>query len=306
MARPLVSVVIPTFNCAKYLPESVGSAVSQTFAEKEVIVVDDGSTDNTKEALAPFRDRIIYIRQENSGASSARNRGVTQSRGKYIAFLDADDIWVPEKLRKQVEFFERQPESVKLTYTDWEYFFDPPEVSPHWILKISAYEGRVTKQLFCHDFIYTPTVMVEREFLTSLGPFDSGLAIAEDYDMWLRASAFCEFRFLSEVLTAVRMRPESLLQVSPRETRQRTWIAVRDKFLGGNAHLLNGFHLRLWRMKSIRAKALAVHLYTFTNSGISSKDLRSLVKYFVLGKFRALAKKFCALTFCCGERCVFQ
>jgi glycosyltransferase involved in cell wall biosynthesis len=290
MACPLVSVVIPTFNCAKYLPESVGSAVSQTFAEKEVIVVDDGSTDNTKEVLAPFRERITYIYQENSGASSARNRGVAQSSGKYIAFLDADDIWMERKLQKQVDFFERQPKSVKLTYTDWEYFFDPPDLRPRWILKISAYGGKVTRQLFCHDFIYTPTVMIEKEFLTSLGPFDTGLTIAEDYDMWLRASAACEFGFLPEVLTAVRMRPQSLIQVSLRETRERTWIAVRDKFLRGNAHLLNGFPLRLWRMKSVRAKALAVNLYTFTNSGMSSKDLRSLIRYFVLGKLGCLRK----------------
>jgi glycosyltransferase involved in cell wall biosynthesis len=288
MARPLVSVVIPTFNCAKYLSESIDSAVSQTFAEKEVIVVDDGSTDNTKEALEPFKDRIVYIYQDNSGASSARNRGVAQSRGKYIAFLDADDIWLPGKLQKQVDFFERQPGSVKLTYTDWKYFFEPPDWHPQRILKISAYQGKVARQLFCHDFIYTPTVMIEREFLTSLGPFDRGLTIAEDYDMWLRASASCDFRFLPEVLAAVRMRPESLIQVAARETRQRTWIAVREKFLRGNPHLLNSFPLRLWRMRGIRAKALAVNLYTFTNSGMSSKDLRSLIRYFVLGKLGRL------------------
>jgi glycosyltransferase involved in cell wall biosynthesis len=292
MARPLVSIVIPTFNCAKYLPESVGSAVEQNFPEKEVIAVDDGSTDNTKEVLERFKDKIKYIYQENSGASSARNRAVDQSRGKYIAFLDADDIWLPGKLQKQVEFFQRQPGSVRLTYTDWEYFFEPHDLRPHWVLKIFAYEGKVTRQLFCHDFIYTPTVMIEREFLTSIGPFDSGLAIAEDYDMWLRASAVCEFRFLPEVLTAVRMRPQSLVQVSPRETRQRTWIAVRDKFLSGNAHLLNGFPLRLWRMKCIRAKAIAMHLYTFTNSGMAARDLRSLIRYFVLGKLGRLRKSF--------------
>ena len=292
MARPLVSVVIPTFNCAKYLSESVGSAVGQTFAEKEIIVVDDGSTDNTKEVLAPFRDRIIYMYQDNCGASSARNRGVGHSRGKYVAFLDADDIWLPEKLKKQVDFFERQPKNVKLTYTDWKFFFDPPDWNTSRTLKISAYEGEVTRQLFCHDFIPTPTVMIEKDFLTSLGPFDSGFTVAEDYDMWLRASTACEFRFLPEVLTAVRMRPQSLAQASPRETWERAWIMVREKFLRSNPNLLNGFPRWLWNMKGIRAKVVAVHLYTFSNSGMVSKDLRSLIRYFVLGKLGRLRKTF--------------
>jgi len=291
MARPLVSVVIPTFNCAKYLPESVGSTVGQTFAEKEIIVVDDGSTDNTKEVLAPFRDRIIYIYQDNCGASSARNRGVGHSRGKYVAFLDADDTWLPEKLKKQVDFFERQPKNVKLTYTDWKFFFDPPDWSTPRTLKTSAYD-EVTRQLFCHDFIPTPTVMIEKDFLTSLGPFDSGFTVAEDYDMWLRASAVCEFRSLPEVLTAVRMRPQSLAQASPRETWERAWIMVREKFLRSNPNLLNGFPRWLWNMKGIRANVVAVHLYTFSNSGMVSKDLRSLIRYFVSGKLGRLRKTF--------------
>jgi glycosyltransferase involved in cell wall biosynthesis len=292
MARPLVSVVIPTFNCARYLSESVGSAVGQTFAEKEIIVVDDGSTDNTKEVLAPFRDRIIYMYQDNCGASSARNRGVGHSRGKYVAFLDADDIWLPEKLKKQVDFFERLPKSVKLTYTDWKFFFDPPDWNTSRTLKISAYEGEVTRQLFCHDFVFTPTVMMEKDFLTSLGPFDTNLTVAEDYDMWLRASAACEFRFLPEALTAVRMRPQSLAQASPRETWERAWIMVREKFLRSNPNLLNGFPRWLWNMKGIRAKVVAVHLYTFSNSGMVSKDLRSLIRYFVSGKLGRLRKTF--------------
>jgi glycosyltransferase involved in cell wall biosynthesis len=292
MAGPLVSVVIPTFNCARYLSGSVGSAVGQDFAEKEVIVVDDGSTDNTKEVLAPFRDRIIYIYEDNCGVSSARNRGVAQSSGKYIAFLDADDVWLPGKLKKQVEFFESQIGSVKLTYTDWKYFFEPSDWRGSRVLKISAYEGKVTRQLFCHDFIFTPTVMIERDFLTSLGPFDSGLGVGEDYDMWLRASAACEFRFLPEVLTAVRMHRQSLVQASPRETWERAWMTVREKFLRSNPNLLNGFPLWLWRRKGIRAKAVAVNLYAFTNSGMSSKDLRALVRYFLLCKMGRLRKTF--------------
>lgn len=107
--KPTVSVVIPTYNRAKYVTETIDSVLSQSYTDYEIIVVDDGSTDNTREALAPYMDRIRYIHQQNSGVSAARNRGIKAARGKWIAFLDSDDIWLPEKLAVQIKDISKYP-----------------------------------------------------------------------------------------------------------------------------------------------------------------------------------------------------
>ena len=102
MCRPLVSIIIPTYNCARYLPEAVNSALGQTCNSLEVIIIDDGSADETQEVLKPYSDRILYLYQANKGVSAARNRGIAMAQGEFIAFLDADDVWLPEKLEKQL------------------------------------------------------------------------------------------------------------------------------------------------------------------------------------------------------------
>ena len=109
MHKPRISVIIPTYNSAVFLPEAVESVLSQTFLPQEVIVVDDGSTDNTEDVLEPFRRRIHYIRQENQGPAVARNRGIAEAKGDLIAFLDADDVWVPEKTEIQVKVLRENP-----------------------------------------------------------------------------------------------------------------------------------------------------------------------------------------------------
>ena len=109
MFKPSISVIIPTYNSAVFLPEALQSVLSQTFLPQDVIVVDDGSTDDTEDVLEPFRRHIHYIRQENQGPAVARNRGIAEAKGDLIAFLDADDVWVPEKLERQVNVLIENP-----------------------------------------------------------------------------------------------------------------------------------------------------------------------------------------------------
>src|SRR5258706_9894136 len=109
-AKPLVSVIIPTFNNAPYLVESLNSVLNQSFRNFEVLVIDDGSTDNTAEVLQPYSASIRYIRQNNGGPSSARNRGLKEALGQFIAFQDSDDIWLADKLLFQMECFNQHPE----------------------------------------------------------------------------------------------------------------------------------------------------------------------------------------------------
>ena len=119
----LVSVIIPTYNNAKYLPHTIQTVLNQTYQPLEVIVVDDGSTDDTVEALNPFRDKIFYFYKDNAGVSRARNFGISQARGRYIAFLDADDLWHRDKLKQQVEVLDNNP-NCGLVCTDYAVFKD--------------------------------------------------------------------------------------------------------------------------------------------------------------------------------------
>ena len=116
-ATPLVSVIVPAYNNAHFLPAAIDSILNQTFDNFELIVVDDGSTDNTQAVLAGFGDRLRYVRKANGGPSSARNLGIQMARGQLIAFQDADDLWLPEKLALQVAYFHLHPE-VGVVFTD--------------------------------------------------------------------------------------------------------------------------------------------------------------------------------------------
>jgi glycosyltransferase involved in cell wall biosynthesis len=118
---PKVSVVIPTYNCSSYLKEAVDSVLNQTYRNYEVLVVDDGSSDGTRCTLEPYLDTINYIYQENRGAPAARNTGIRAATGEFIALLDADDVWLPEKLQLQMEYFESH-ENCSLVYTDMKTF----------------------------------------------------------------------------------------------------------------------------------------------------------------------------------------
>src|SRR5260370_32555542 len=120
----VVSVIIPTYNSAAYLGEAIHNVLAQTFQDFEVIVVDDASTDNTKEVVGLIGKRIRYIRQDRAGPSTARNHGILESSGDLIAFLDADDVWLPTKLAKQVDSLKQHPEAV-LVYTDYNRSSEP-------------------------------------------------------------------------------------------------------------------------------------------------------------------------------------
>src|SRR5579864_8740685 len=115
---PQVSVVIPAYNAARFLGDAIQSVLNQTYSNFEVVVVNDGSTDDTESVVRSFGDRLFYVKQANKGVSAARNEGIKRARGQYVAFLDSDDVWLPTKLAEQIPFLEQNPE-VGLVYSDW-------------------------------------------------------------------------------------------------------------------------------------------------------------------------------------------
>lgn len=205
----LVSVIIPTFNCADFLVEAIRSVVAQTYQNIEIIVVDDGSTDHTESALQQFGDRVRFFRQERGGPSAARNLGILQAQGELIAFLDADDLWRPTKLARQVEYMRDHPEAV-LVYTD---FTRGPKPGSNNESRLRVFKPRDPADPFHalleENFIATPTVLVKREALARSGLFDPTLKGSEDFDLWLRlAQAHRQrsvgFGFVNEILVDVR------------------------------------------------------------------------------------------------------
>ena len=185
---PNVSVVIPTYNSAKFLVESINSVLDQNYKDYEIIVIDDGSTDNTKEVLMPFMSKIRYIFKENGGPASARNMGISQSKGKYIAFLDSDDLWLPEKLELQISMLEKRPD-VGLVHSDATLFDESGKLENlHKGLDRKYLHGDIFPHLFTRNFIMTLTVIAKKECFENVGLFDKNLLRAQDYDMWLRIS----------------------------------------------------------------------------------------------------------------------
>jgi len=197
-----VSVIIPTYNASKYVTKAIDSVLNQDYDNYEIIVVDDGSTDNTQEVLEKYGSKIKYIYQENGGPAKARNTGIISSYEDYIAFLDADDLWLPGKLRKQIDFFHRHPQYA-MVYTDMKHAVNGKIVNSSY-LKEGNYRyissGFIYENLLRECFIFTPTVIVKRECLEKVGLFREDLRISEDYDLWLRIADEYEIGFLDEPL----------------------------------------------------------------------------------------------------------
>jgi glycosyltransferase involved in cell wall biosynthesis len=182
---PRVSVVIPSYNSASSVREAIQSVLDQAYTDLEIIVVDDGSTDNTECMVRSFGDRVSYLKQENKGASSARNSGIQKSQGSYVAFLDSDDLWLPGKLAEQIPLLEHDPE-VGLVYSDWTVVSDQGVLEPSYLSNLPTASGYVFNELVQSGFILTSGTIVRRSCFDDVGDFDETLSIAQDYDLWLR------------------------------------------------------------------------------------------------------------------------
>ena len=236
-----ISVVIATHNLARYVPEAVDSALAQTHAEREIIVVDDGSTDDTAERLEPYGARIRYIKQDHGGLAAARNHGLRLATGDYIALLDADDIWKPEKLAIQLEIAQRRPRSGLIACDGYE--FDGDEVLqarlfPGRILDLLAASPggeaarRVHAELIASPIIACPAqTLIPRAVIDRLGPFADGGA--QDYDYCLRIGQRYPITFHHHVLAGWRYRPDSMSGAL--DMRPLIWALYRLPVLGAHA-----------------------------------------------------------------------
>ncbi len=206
---PEVSVVIPTWNSAKFIGEALQSVFNQTFKDYEVIVVDDGSTDSTKQVIDGYESEIKYIFQKQGGPASARNRGIRESLGQYVAFLDADDVWLPSKLESQVRMF-RQCPKMAMVFTE-NFVFNASGLCQNSLGKRrKLMKGDVAKNIFLYSGVVTSTVMVRSEVFNEVGLFEEELQLAEDDNMWIRIAANFEVGLIDEPLIRYRVHPQKI------------------------------------------------------------------------------------------------
>lgn len=203
-----VTALIPTYNCAAYVADAVESVLAQTYPVHEILVVDDGSTDHTAEVLARFGDRIRYIRQVNAGPPAARNTGISQATGDFIALLDSDDLWVPEKLRLQMEYFDQHP-ACGLVYSDMKTFDQTGiiEESVKASRNLTLPSGSIFSQLWAETLFQTSSVVIRKECFDTAGLFDTMLRMGDDYEIFLRIARHYEFGCVDQPLVLYRQHP---------------------------------------------------------------------------------------------------
>jgi glycosyltransferase involved in cell wall biosynthesis len=206
----IVSIVIPAYNNAKFLPEAIESVLDQTYKDYEIIVVDDGSTDNTKEVLAPYFDKIKYIQQQNQGAGNARNTGIRHSQGEYIAFLDADDVWLPEKLHIQINYLNNNPRIAMVYSLSYSMSEDGKQIKKKGKWGRTLPSENLFDVLFLHNIIPTSTVVVRNEVFNTIGLFDESLINSQDRDLWLRIARELNVAGISKLLSKYRHTSGSL------------------------------------------------------------------------------------------------
>ena len=184
---PTVSVIIPTYNRAWVVKEAIDSVLAQDFHDFEIVVVDDGSTDNTQEILESYQ-QICVVRQERRGVSAARNAGIARAAGRLITFLDSDDLWLPGKLSAQVAFFNTRPDAL-ICQTEEIWIKNGARVNPK--KRHKKHSGMVFERCLELCIVSPSAVMMKRWLFDKIGGFDETLPVCEDYDLWLRIA--CRF-----------------------------------------------------------------------------------------------------------------
>jgi glycosyltransferase involved in cell wall biosynthesis len=210
---PTVSVIIPAYNTADYIGETLESVLSQSFSDFEVIVINDGSpdTERLEKSIKPFESRIIYLKRDNGGPSAARNMGLRQARGEYVAFLDSDDVWFTDYLRSQMQVLRQNP-GLDLVYTDILLFGDSPFAGKSY-MELHPPKGAATFESVLVEDCKIPTsgTVARRQALIDAGLFDERFVRSEDYDLWLRvAHRGGRIAYQRKVLARHRIHAESL------------------------------------------------------------------------------------------------
>lgn len=261
---PLITVVLPTYNRTGSLSKSIQSVLDQTYTNFELLVIDDASTDNTREVVSRIDDpRIKYIEHEvNQGPSVARNTGIEKANGNIIAFQDSDDEWFPEKLQKQVSAFDTAPSDVGVVYTGmWRIVNDERRYIPY--TGVAPKEGDISSSIMRFNFISTQMAAVQKKCFDEVGKFDEKLDALTDWELWIRIANHYRFKLVNEPLVSAVVQSDSISQDN-------------DKILEAREHIVNKHY------DKFDSKALARNLFYIGHGSMKTGQVRNGRDY--LGK----------------------
>ena len=243
---PVVSVIIPTYNRWPMVGEAIESVLAQSYRSWELIVVDDGSTDDTSERLALYGSKIKYISRQRSGVAAARNHGIASATGQYVAFLDSDDLWMPRKLEVQTAFMEQHP-NVQICQTEEIWIRRGVRVNPK--AKHAKPSGDIFRSSLDLCLVSPSAVMMSTPLFIESGGFDKSFPVCEDYDLWLRISVHCSVPLIPVPLVVKRGGHSDQLSHS-------TWGMDRYRLLSLRKLLATGLSgpKREWAIGALKRK----------------------------------------------------
>lgn len=213
---PKVSIIIPAYNAAKHIKSTIDSVLAQTYSDFELVVVDDGSTDETVEILRSYGDRIRWTQAHHKGQASAVNMGISISKGEYLAYLDADDLLPPNKLAVQIEYFEKNP-NVEFVYSDM--YYTTPQLGTILIKSQPIDPFRLLQRCY----ISRITVIHKRSCVDKVGLFDAMLTGSDDWDMWVRMSEKCRMGYVPQPLAEYRIHGQNTSHTRKRPLNHYRW-----------------------------------------------------------------------------------
>lgn len=284
---PLISIIMNCYNGSKYLPQALDSVYQQTFKDYEIIFWDNQSTDNSGGIALRYGEPLRYFRgEEFLPLGAARNAAIEKASGKYIAFLDCDDIWLPEKLEKQVELLDSNKE-LGLVYSDTHVIDKNGNlIKSTYFRSIKPFSGNAFKELFLSNFIPILTVVVRRETLGKVGGFDPKYVIAEDYDLWLRIAEHYPIDFIEQPLAKYRFHGESASQKNMVLSYQEE-IQIKEYWQNRNPNLRKELGGRIRRRKALLYSGMvliAISNVLRNKNTKSIREFRDLVKYLLTPK----------------------
>ena len=238
--EPLITVVIPTYNRAQFISETIESVLDQTYPNIEIIVIDDGSTDNTEEVVARYVPRVKYVKQKNAERGASRNHGLRLADGEFIVFLDSDDLLSPDKIKEDLAIFKRTP-SVGLVYTD--VLIVDTAGNPIKPIKRRGYAGKVTEKLLGNNFISIGAHLIRTQLVRDIGGFreERELSGSEDWEMWVRLSTVTDFAYLPGVSVKIRTHPANTMNDAEGMNRSMSYaldIVSKGEYLNTKQKLL--------------------------------------------------------------------
>ncbi len=277
-AEPLVSVLMPAYNTARFIGRAIESVLTQTYTHWELVIVDDGSTDDTPEVVGRYTDeRIRYIRTENRGPGAARNTAIDNAHGEFIALLDSDDVWFPHKLGIQMEAL-RGPVDVGLVYANvWRIDEEGHRLKPYRFSLGRLPIGSCLDRMLVRNGVFcTSTVVFRRDILDRTGGFNATLHAGQDWDLWRRMSMYVNFGYTARPLTAYRIRKSS---ISAQHEARRLFDSMIIERSFSDPEVRSRFSP--CRLERLRREAAAVHLYNIGSLALRAGKLgRATASFF--------------------------